>query len=179
MSGVVPGTPRWAVVAAWATVLAVLPSAVWRTAVGLGIPLGWSAEQLQRQQIPGWGTVYVLALSAGSLLAASLTLGLVRGWGERVPDRIPVVGGRRVPAAVAVVAATAGAVTVLVVCASGVRHWDRVSGFADRPGSVGALLMVACYLPALLWGPLLLAVTGAYWRRRLRTDEPNSVDATG
>ena len=32
---VVDGTPRWAVLAAYGTVVSVLPSAVWRTAVGL------------------------------------------------------------------------------------------------------------------------------------------------
>ncbi len=104
----VPGTPRWAARAAYVAALSVVPSAVWRTAVGIGVPLGWSDEQLRSQQIPGSGTVYVLALSVVSIGAAALTLGLVHPWGEVTP---------------------------------------RV-------------------LPALLWGPLLLAVTWAYWRRR-------------
>jgi hypothetical protein len=37
---VVDGTPRWAVLAAYGTVVSVLPSAVWRTAVGFGADLG-------------------------------------------------------------------------------------------------------------------------------------------
>lgn len=85
-----PGTPRWAVAAAWATVLSVLPSAVWRTAVGLGIPLGWSAGQPQRQQIPGWGTGYVLAFSAGSLFATSLTWEWSSGGASASPAGSPL-----------------------------------------------------------------------------------------
>jgi hypothetical protein len=27
-------------------------------------------------------------------------------------------------------------------------------------------LVIACYVPLLLWGPLLLAITWAYYRRR-------------
>jgi len=30
------------------------------------------------------------------------------------------------------------------------------------------VLLVACYLPLLLWAPLLAAATWAYWRRRCR-----------
>ena len=41
-----------------------------------------------------------------------------------------------------------------------------VGGFADDPTSGWASLMALCYAPALLWGPLLAAVTMAYWRRR-------------
>lgn len=29
-----------------------------------------------------------------------------------------------------------------------------------------AALMLSCYLPLNLWGPLLLVLTWAYWRRR-------------
>jgi hypothetical protein len=88
----VPNTPRWAVIAAWVTVLTVLPSSVWRTAVGLGIPLGWTDEHLRLEHIPGYGTAYVIGLSVASIAAASLTLGLVYPWGDRVPTWVPAVG---------------------------------------------------------------------------------------
>ena len=47
-------------------------------------------------------------------------------------------------------------------------NWERVSGFADNPESGWHLFMVACYAPALLWPPLLLAVTIQYAVRRSR-----------
>ncbi|MFB9684810.1 hypothetical protein [Amycolatopsis plumensis] len=44
----------------------------------------------------------------------------------------------------------------------------RVAPYAAIvPAAAGALL-VACYVPVLLWAPLLGAVTWAYWRRRCR-----------
>ncbi len=147
---------------AWGTLASVVPASIWRTAVGVGIDLGWSREHLNLERIPGYGTFYVIALSVLSLVAASLTLGLVRPWGERFPEWLPLIGGRRVPAPVAVMAAVIGASVVIVICVMSVAHWDRVSGFADRPNSGWARLMAACYLPALSWGPILLAVT---WRK--------------
>lgn len=54
----VPGTPRWAVACAWTCVASVVLSALWRTAVGLGVPLGWSADHLRLERIPGPGTAW-------------------------------------------------------------------------------------------------------------------------
>lgn len=162
---VAAGTPRWAVATAYGAVASVVPSALWRTAVGLGVPLGWSEEQLRLQQIPGWGTAYVLALSILTIGAALLTLGLVHPWGHTLPRRVPALGGHRIPPALVILTATAGAVAVATISGLAVAHWDSVSGFADRPHSGPAILMLLCYLPALLWSPLLLATTWAYWRR--------------
>jgi hypothetical protein len=68
---------RWA---AYATPLCVLPSALWRiwyvfvdanpACVGGG---------------PAWERPYIASLSAVSVIAASLTVGLVRPWGEVCP----------------------------------------------------------------------------------------------
>lgn len=58
--GVAAGTPRWAVAAAYAAVLSVLPSAVWRVAVGFGADLGMPQAWRGYQQVPGAGTVYVV-----------------------------------------------------------------------------------------------------------------------
>jgi len=143
----------------------VVPSVIWRTAVGLGVDLGWNQQHLDLEQIPGYGTFYVIALSVVSLFAASLTLGLVRPWGERFPRWLPIAGGRRVPVLMAVVAAVVGASVVMTIGVMSIVHWDQVSGFADRPDSGWARLMAGCYLPALSWGPMLLAVTWDYWRR--------------
>lgn len=164
-----PDPPRWARVAAWATVACVTPSAVWRVAVGFGADLGWSERQLDRQDIPGSGTVYVVALSVLSLGAAGMTLMLVRRGADRLPSWVPGVGGRRMPAAVVVTIACAGAAVVAWICALSVANWDRVNGFADQPDSGWAAVMVACYAPALLWAPLLLAVTADYYWHRHRS----------
>ena len=163
-----PPAPRWAHAAAWAAVACVIPSAIWRTAVGVGVDLGWSADQLERQHIPGTGTVYVFTLSALSLVGAASTLRLVRPDGDRVPGWVPVLGGRRVPVTVVVAVSLAGVLVVGWAAVMSVRSWDQVSGFADQPGSGWALLMAACYAPALLWAPLLLAVTASYARRSAR-----------
>lgn len=163
----VPGTPRWAVVAAWVATAWVWPSAVWRSAVGLGVPLGWTDEHLTLERIPGFGAAYVLGLSVASSAAAALTLGLVQSWGEVVPAWVPVLRGRRVPVASVGITAVAGAVVVTGIVVLSIEHWNQVSGFADRSTSGWALLMLACYLPAALWPLLLLAVTVAHVRRRL------------
>ncbi len=165
----VPGAPRWAVVCAWATPGCVIPSGIWRTLVGIGVPLGWTDEQLRLERIPGFGTGYVIVLTLVTVSAAALTLGLVYPWGDRVPAWVPGAGGRRIPTWLPVSLATAGAATVAVLVALSVIHWSDVSGFADRPRSGWALLMLGCYLPAGLWPGLLLTVTWSYLRRRTRT----------
>jgi hypothetical protein len=154
------------VVCAWTTVACVLPSSAWRTAVGLGVPLGWSQSQLQLQRIPGYGTFYVIGLSAASIAATALTLGLVYRWGEQIPSRIPLLGGRRLPVWLVAAVAVAGAAIVAGIVGLSIAHWSSVSGFSDRPTSGWARLMAACYAPAVLWSPLLLITTLAYIRRR-------------
>lgn len=165
----VQGTRRWALVCAWATVACVIPSSLWRVAVGLGVPLGWGGEHLRSERIPGFGTLYVIGLSIGSILAAGLTLGLVYRWGEVVPSGVPLIGRRRVPLWLPVVLAVSGALFVAWLVWMSIRSWAQVSGFADQPRSGWALLMAAYYAPAALWPALLLAVTGAYVQRRRRS----------
>jgi len=102
-----------------------------------------------------WG----LALSSGSWLAVVLTLGLILPWGERFPRWMPVVAGREVPIAAAVV--PGGAVAALFT-------------FAAVPMLVGAEMMTtadrllfAVTFPCWLWGPALaLAVRGYIGHRR-------------
>jgi hypothetical protein len=166
-TGPVNGTPRWALTCAWATPISVIPSGLWRTMVGFGVPLGWTPAHLRLEQIPGFGTVYVLVLTLVSTAAAALTLGLVYPWGERLPGWVPLVSGRRVPVRLPIILAVSGAAIVTYLIVLSIINWSHVSGFADNPRSGWATLMVACYLPAALWPPLLLAVTYSYARRRL------------
>lgn len=162
----VAGTPRWAVVAAWGTVWCVIPSSVWRSAAGFGAGLGMSDEWRRLQQIPGPGTVYVLSLSVLSIVFASLTLGLVYPWGERVPSRVPVVGGRRYPTWLVAGLAAAGVVPLVGIVVMSAANWDVLIGAAGRPSPAWAMLATACYLPAALWPVLVMTVTIAYVRRR-------------
>ena len=116
--------------------------------------------------IPGWGTVMVVFLTVlTEALAVLLTLGLVKLWGEVVPRWVPGLGGRRVPPAAPVVPATLGGVLLTMIwvfALSGVftGRLDEITGTGWR------ILMIACYLPALLWGPMLLWVTWHYHGRR-------------
>lgn len=128
--------------------------------------LGWLPEtiELRTHELgdqPTAAYAYVVSLSVVQLLTGFLTVGFVRPWGE-------ALFGRRVPLVPVVVVAAAGGllvtwlfdVSMLSAIASGSRP-DRglVSG--------GALaVMVACYAPILLWGPLELLATYGYWRRR-------------
>ncbi|MCW3813272.1 hypothetical protein ONA91_02225 [Micromonospora sp. DR5-3] len=158
--------PTWAVRAAHLIPLAVLPSGLWRLALVAGVPLG-AYEHGAPARTHGWESVYVVSLTVVSEALALLSLGLVRRWGEVFPRWLPLVSGRRVPPPFAVTVATAGAVGVTLVwayAAWGIIVRGGILGFSPT----GFALLLTCYVPLLLWGPLLLAVTLAYHRRRCR-----------
>ncbi|WP_371528663.1 hypothetical protein OG302_24050 [Streptomyces sp. NBC_01283] len=163
-----PDVPRWAVIAAHAVPLATLPSGLWRIALVAGLPVA-------DMPVDGWGErVYVLGLSVVSECLALLTLGLVRGWGEVVPGWIPLLGGRGVRPLAAVIPALLGAAGLLLITG-----WFVYAAFADLgPGVTDSAarqaVLVACYAPLLLWAPLLVAVTAAYYRRRTATGGADS-----
>ncbi|MBZ4320153.1 hypothetical protein [Streptomyces huiliensis] len=170
----VAGVPRWARVAAYAVPLVVLPSSLWR--VG-GAFLGGGAEH-GRGDLPAWlpSEAYVLFLSLLSEALAITAVGLVAAWGEVFPRWVPVLRGRRVPTAAAVVPGAVGAVlltllwTVLLIVTeltgTTVRGDPLPDDYPGRQGGWAAAVYYACYAPLVLWGPLLGLVTVAYWRRR-------------
>jgi hypothetical protein len=153
--------PRWAVAAAYAVPLCVLPSAIWRLHAAF-------ADETD----VGW---YLVFLSVLSLVLALLTPGLVHGWGERVPGRVPVLGGRPIPARPVTLLAVAGGSALVAICVYFLlnqafdlvgRGWSP-SGFEDTtehapPGWD----VLRYYAPMLAWGPLVLAVALDYRRRR-------------
>ncbi|MFJ7956911.1 hypothetical protein ACIQ62_11500 [Streptomyces sp. NPDC096319] len=165
-----PDVPRWAVVAAHAVPLIVLPSGVWRVALTFGAPVA-------RVDEPTLGlAAYQLGLTVLAELLAFLTLGLVREWGEVFPRRLPFLGGRPVGARGATFAALAGAgglaaltawFTYVVVAGIG-----AYSPVAHIDGSFQKALLYVCYLPLAAWAPLLAAVAIAYRRRRGLTSTP-------
>ncbi|MGP3975627.1 hypothetical protein ACTWQF_16775 [Streptomyces sp. 8N114] len=156
--------PRWAVWAAHATTLVVLPSGLWRIALVLGYPAGYTDEGFTGFQSFG-AKVWMLTLSVVCELLAVLTVGLVRPWGEVVPRWIPLIGGRAVRPMAAVVPAALGAVALTALWA-GVPWWWTYPH--DDMTDTGNVVVGILYQPLILWGPLLAAVTVSYYRRRCR-----------
>ncbi len=155
--------PRWAVRTAHLIPLLTLPSGLWRVPVALGSSMGM-ADGGAPVHVTGGESYYVLGLSLVTEAVALLSLGLVSRWGEIVPGWVPVLAGRRIPPPVAVVPAVAGSVAltaiwgyaaVSMVVRGGLEYWAWW----------GEPLLVACYLPLLLWGPLLLLLAVDYHRR--------------
>ncbi|MET0416155.1 MAG: hypothetical protein ABW022_09065 [Actinoplanes sp.] len=159
----VPGVPRWARIAALTIPFTVLPSGIWR------LPAAFRDGSSFGERL------YIVCLSVGAEAIAFTALGLIAGWGERFPRWIPGLRGRRVPTAAAVVPAALGAVflTILWTAAfSGIFAGQTWGGeplpaeFPTQGGTLEAVIFYACYLPLLLWGPLLAAVAYAFHRRR-------------
>ncbi|MGW4703026.1 hypothetical protein [Streptomyces sp. NPDC004285] len=165
-----PDVPRWAVIAAHAVPLVVLPSSLWRVALTFGAPVA-------RVDDPTLGlAAYQLGLTVLAELLALLTLGLVREWGEVFPRRLPFLGGRPVPARGATYAALAGACGLAAltcwftyVVYAGIGEY---SPLAHIEGPFREALLYVCYLPLVAWAPLLAAVAIAYHRRRSLTSTP-------
>ncbi|MCP2343623.1 hypothetical protein [Actinomadura rupiterrae] len=169
--------PRWIEWAARAASLTALPSGLWRIALGVGVPVGFSGELADLYK-PGWMlTPYVIVLTLVAEGLAMLTMGLVRPWGEVVPSWIPFLGGRRIPPLAAAVPAALGSLAVTVITFIGAVSWadPGAMGDPDAPHGVAGAVMTACYAPLLAWGPLLAIVTVAYYLRRTR--RPQAVAA--
>ncbi|RZT79277.1 hypothetical protein EV382_2475 [Micromonospora violae] len=152
--------PRpWAVWAAYAVPLCVLPSALWR------LSLVFTDDAVTR-----W---YMLLLSVLSMGLALLTLGLVHRWGQRVPHWVPRLGGRRIPARPVVRAAVTGGWLLVAVCVYFLLNqrfhlvqsgWVGIGG--DEPAHPPPGWEVfRFYAPLLAWGPLVVAVATDYRRR--------------
>ncbi len=169
--------PRSAVVAAHLVPLVLLPSAIWRLLLGCGLSMGFDDVTLDGQGFPGRGTVMVVGLTLLTEALALLTLGLVRPWGEIVPRWVPFLAGRRVPPGPVVALATAGGLLLTAIWTFALRGVLIGDGLHEISSRGWHTLAVACYLPALAWGPLLLWVTYLYHRRRSRPGEATVVDA--
>ncbi|MBB4895439.1 hypothetical protein FHS39_004517 [Streptomyces olivoverticillatus] len=177
----VPGTPRWARLAAHAVALVVLPSSLWRLLMTAGMAgVGHSENPSYHSQPSDY--IYVLLLSIVSEGIALLTLGLVKPWGEVVPRWLPVIGGRRVPVKAAVIPALAGSALLALLAAWFFLnpiffhvHFTPAIGDKGTPHSHlevsgwSKVLFAVCYLPLLAWPVLVTACALAYRRRRSAT----------
>jgi hypothetical protein len=162
--------PHWANVIAHVIPLLTLPSGLWRVGIALGHSMGTLDDNGQPFHVEGWEAAYIVGISIVAEAVALTAFGLVRAWGEVVPRWIPLVGGRRVAPLAAVVPAVLGSLALVVIWTYGFR--DLFFSFDGLPMNFTsdgwAVLMVACYAPLNLWGPLLLVLAWAYYRRRLR-----------
>ncbi|WP_257002338.1 hypothetical protein [Streptomyces sp. WZ.A104] len=164
--------PRWAVRMAHAIPLCVLPSGLWRVALVLGLA-GYDSDY----QWAVWERPYVIGLSVVSEGLALLALGLVRPWGEVVPRWVPGLRGRRIPIPAVVIPAALGAALIMMLCAYGTLN--QIFGFMEPLNDDGtglptsgpaAWALWTTYAPLLAWGPLLVILTVAYYRRRRAND---------
>ncbi|MFG3224094.1 hypothetical protein ACGF07_04825 [Kitasatospora sp. NPDC048194] len=164
--------PGWVVLAAKAAAWSTVPSGLWRLCFATGATMGFSGEALAflHQAVPGWGSVYMIALSVVAELLSFLTIGLVRPWGRVVPRWIPLLGGRRVRPLAAIVPAALGSLILTAGGVLGVLGWNSPDnmGNPDAPHGFAGLAMTLCYLPLVAWGPLLALVVADYARRTLR-----------
>jgi hypothetical protein len=116
--------------------------------------------------------IYVVFLSLFSEAVALIAFGLVKPWGEVAPRWIPFIGGRRVNPYAAIVPAVLGGLSLIAIWTYGFR--DVFSeNFIPFSNTGWAALMIACYAPLNLWGPSLLILTWAYYRRRVTPALPH------
>lgn len=160
--------PRWAVAFAAAIPLVVLPSSIWRVTVVWFFP----PEGGGREDLPGWLPieVYVVLLSVLSEALAFTAYALITRWGDRLPRAL-----------VGVPAAAGSVVLILVTLLSAVsslrgttiRGEPKPADFPLHTRDLEGVLAIAAYAPLLLWGPMLAALTIAYWRRRSGSGRTN------
>ena len=149
-----PPPSRWAVRAAHLVSLVVLPSALWRLGLVLGFSMG-GTENGEPVHVAGGEAVWIVTLSVITEGLALLTLGLVKPWGLRFP-RTLVLG-----------LATFGVISLALIWGYAFRDFPNVAEGSNELGftDTGHAVLLACYMPLLLWAPLLAAVTWDYSRR--------------
>jgi hypothetical protein len=156
-----------------------LPSGLWRLGLVFGSSMGMLDDNGNPAQLGGVGAkVYVVSLTIFSELVALTALGLVSRWGEIAPRWIPFIGGRRVQPYAAIVPATLGALALIAIWTYGFRD-APTDHFIPFAGTGWKVLMMTCYAPLNLWGPALLVLTWAYYRRRGVTLQPVTGSVAG
>ncbi|MGA5816736.1 hypothetical protein ACPC54_02560 [Kitasatospora sp. NPDC094028] len=160
--------PVWALRLAKALPFIVLPHCLWRLPFAFDFQMGLIDDRGGQAWV-WWAPFYVFGLSLVTESVTLLTLGLVSGWGEVFPRWVPFLRGRRVPPLVATVPAVLGGLVIVTLFdlmwfIQGVNMFD-----VERYGSVWWMVLARiCITPALLWGPITLALAVAYHRRRTR-----------
>jgi hypothetical protein len=158
--------PRWAYRLAHAIPLMTLPSGLWRFGLVGGSSMGILVDGRPAYLVGAGEKVYVVFLSLFSEAVALIAFGLVKSWGEVAPRWIPLIGGRRVNPYAAIVPATLGGLSLIAIWTFGFRD-VFTDHFIPFSSPAWKTLMIACYAPLQLWGPALLVLTCAYYRRRV------------
>ncbi|GHF40183.1 hypothetical protein GCM10018790_17220 [Kitasatospora xanthocidica] len=160
--------PRWALRLAKALPFVLLPHCLWRLPFAVDYRMGLIDPLAPAYD--WWATPYVIGLSVLTEALALLTMGLVSGWGEVFPSWVPGLRGRRVPPLAAVIPAVLGGLTLVALFDPMPLAWLGVLGFEELPYTTvwWQLLARTCTAPAMLWGPIVLALALAYYRRRRR-----------
>ncbi|MFF2043650.1 hypothetical protein ACFVVX_24850 [Kitasatospora sp. NPDC058170] len=166
--------PRWALRLARSLPFVVLPHCLWRLPFAFDFTMG--TVDPAAPPMPWWAPGYVVGLSLFTEALALLCVGLVSGWGEVVPGWVPLIGGRRVAPLAAVVPATLGGLGLVALWNTLPLAWFDLLGFHEVAFSNGwwKLLARVCIGPVMLWGPIVLALTYAYYRRRRPAWVPGS-----
>lgn len=138
----------------WLAVLATLPYDITRIAWFLDWPLGLSQELYLSLQDPPELLTVGLALAVLSTGGAALTHGLVARWGEVFPKWVPRLAGRSVPVMLAVIPATAVALTL-----------PPAALMFANPGINGSFDMAnwGVWFPSLFWILWAVGLAGATW----------------
>ncbi|GAA0943101.1 hypothetical protein [Nonomuraea longicatena] len=151
----------WRRIGRWATAVAgvaPLPYGIQRAAWSAGIPLGvdeaYVAALLADFDAKGMTGVTAYMLPLACLGGSLLTLGLAQRWGRVFPGRLPLLGGRAVPEALAVVPASLVTVAVTV---AGLASWRSSLGTGMAHFATGGVGLL--WLP---WGLALGLATLAY-----------------
>lgn len=159
--------PRRVRIAAHLAALGPVPSSLWRLPLIFGFSMGMpTVFMVEVMSEPWWMRVlYLVGLGLVSDLAAVLTLGLIKRWGEVFPSWVPVVSGSPVPVwVVLMLVIPGGTVVALYSVLMLARAGENLAGMSEP----WRLLIVAAYAPVLLWAPCLAIVTTNYLRRRRR-----------
>lgn len=151
-----PGPARWEQFTAWGAFICTVPSALWRVLMIMGLLPGTTDLRAAHAGEHG----YVWALSLVQLATGFLAVGLVRPWGERirgtaVPRWLPIGAGALGGIAVTYLFT----VSILVGLARGARPDQGLVHGAPL------LVMLVCYAPTVLWGPLELAAVAGFASR--------------
>ncbi|MGE7386533.1 hypothetical protein ACQKM2_13755 [Streptomyces sp. NPDC004126] len=156
--------PPWASITAHAIPLLLLPQCLWRLPFAFGFEMGLDVDGA----IPSlWVSVpYVFGLSLITEGLALLSFGLVRGWGEVAPAWLPFIGGKRIAPSAAIIPATLGGLGATVFWAPVLLSWFGVGDAAPFSSDGWRTLAHLCIAPGMLWGPLVLVLTYAYYTRR-------------
>lgn len=126
-----------------------------------GYPMGMDEERFAELAADPVGMAIGVGLGSAGLVGAVLMLGLVQGWGVRLPFWMVGLAGRRVPVPLAVVPA---ALVSLALVGMGRGVFVQVWAMGEISAGLASHLVVFATMP--VWAAALAVATAAYALRR-------------